>query len=94
MKGLNAVVPFVQVVDKFGQRWRALKPQEMKDWSMTEVDRVFAALTQWREMFQEHKDKVRGWGKGDSLPAMGFQGWRRFYERDMSFILVRYGVFT
>ena len=31
----------------------------MKDWSAAEVDRVFAALVDWREQFQEHKNKVR-----------------------------------
>lgn len=30
----------------------------MKDWSATEVDRVFAALDDWREQFTEHKEKV------------------------------------
>lgn len=30
----------------------------MKDWSAAEVDRVFAALTDWREQFTEHKSKV------------------------------------
>ncbi|CAN0055160.1 unnamed protein product, partial [Sphacelaria rigidula] len=45
-------------MDKFGQRWRALKPQEMKDWSTPEVERVFAALSDWREQFHEHKKKA------------------------------------
>lgn len=72
-KGLNAFVPLVQVVDKFGQRWRALKPQEMKDWSTTEVDRVFAALSQWREQFQEHKNKVGGGGGGTPGLLGGFK---------------------
>lgn len=45
-------------MDKFGQRWKALKPQEMKDWSTGEVERVFAALDDWREQFQEHGIKV------------------------------------
>lgn len=30
----------------------------MKDWSSVEVDRVYAALADWREQFQEHKSKV------------------------------------
>lgn len=47
-----------QAIDKFGARWRALKPQEMKDWTAGEVDRVFAALDDWREQFTEHKNKV------------------------------------
>ncbi|CAN0042899.1 unnamed protein product [Ascophyllum nodosum] len=52
------VIQLNQTLEKFGQRWRALKPQEMKDWSALEVDRVFAALIDWREQFQEHKSKV------------------------------------
>lgn len=47
-----------QTIDKFGARWRALKPQEMKDWSTAEVERVFTALGDWREQFQEHQSKV------------------------------------
>lgn len=30
----------------------------MKDWSQPEVERVFAALSDWREQFTEHKNKV------------------------------------
>lgn len=32
----------------------------MKDWSAAEVERVFAALVDWREQFQEQKNKVGG----------------------------------
>jgi len=41
----------------------------MKDWSPPEVERVFAALSDWREQFTEHKNKVmirkrlKGWGE-------------------------------
>lgn len=48
-----------QAIDKFGGRWRALKPKEMKDWSAPEVERVFASLLDWREQFTEHQTKVR-----------------------------------
>lgn len=30
----------------------------MKDWSRVEVDRIYVALADWREQFQEHKSKV------------------------------------
>lgn len=56
---LRAVDLRAQGIEKFGQRWRALKPQEMKDWSAPEVERVFAAMGDWREQFQEHKNHVR-----------------------------------
>lgn len=48
----------MQALDEFGQRWRALKPQEIKDWSPPEVEGVFRALCDWREQFEEHKKQV------------------------------------
>lgn len=63
-----------QAIDKFGGRWRALKPQEMKDWSAPEVERVFAALGDWREQFAEHKTKV--WWDGTAWDGMGREGRR------------------
>ncbi|CAB1119426.1 unnamed protein product [Ectocarpus sp. CCAP 1310/34] len=60
LKGVleEEVMQLNQTIDKFGARWRALKPQEMKDWSTAEVERVFTALGDWREQFQEHQSKA------------------------------------
>ncbi|CAM9184751.1 unnamed protein product, partial [Discosporangium mesarthrocarpum] len=51
-------VQLSQIIDKFGQRWRALKPQEMNDWSTDNVAKVFSSLVEWREQFEEHSTKV------------------------------------
>ncbi|CAM9203957.1 unnamed protein product, partial [Ectocarpus fasciculatus] len=60
LKGVleEEVMQLNQTIDKFGARWRALKPQEMKDWSTAEVERVFTSLDDWREQFQEHQSKA------------------------------------
>eukprot|EP00605_Chrysophyceae_sp_TOSAG23-4_P002934 GSChrysophyteH1.ASY1.ANO1.3229.1 assembled CDS len=40
-------------IDKFGSRWRQLKPTEIKSWEYSEVLRVFDALEDWRKQFDE-----------------------------------------
>jgi len=40
-------------IDKFGSRWRQLKPTEIKSWEYSEVIRVFEALDDWRKQFDE-----------------------------------------
>jgi hypothetical protein len=42
------VIVLNQTLDKFGQRWRALKPTDLKDWNPEEVAKVFTALDDWQ----------------------------------------------
>jgi hypothetical protein len=42
------VIVLNQTLDKFGQRWRALKPTDLKDWASDEVAKVFTALDDWQ----------------------------------------------
>jgi hypothetical protein len=43
-----------QTLDKFGQRWRALKPTDLKDWNPEEVAKVFTALDDWQAQVIMH----------------------------------------
>ncbi|CAM9185799.1 unnamed protein product, partial [Choristocarpus tenellus] len=66
-----------QAIDKFGQRWQALKPQEMKEWSPAEVSRVYSSLEDWREQFQEHKGKAEALKENCTsfgMPVVRFEG--------------------
>ncbi len=40
-------------IDKFGSRWRQLKPTEIKSWEYSEVLRVFESLDDWKKQFDE-----------------------------------------
>jgi hypothetical protein len=41
-------------IDKFGKRWRQLKPTgEVKSWENSEVMKVFEALDDWKKQFEE-----------------------------------------
>jgi dynein heavy chain 2 len=42
-----------QQIDKFGNRWRQLKPTEVNSWEYSEIERIFAALEDWKTQFAE-----------------------------------------
>ena len=45
--------------EKFGQRWRALKPQELKNWEADEVAKVFSSLDDWSQQFKDLQQKAQ-----------------------------------
>jgi dynein heavy chain 2 len=47
------VVTLNMSIDKFGNRWRQLKPGDVKNWEYSEVKKIFAALEDWKQQFQE-----------------------------------------
>ena len=51
----RAVVDCNMELDKFGQRWQALKPKELSEWSDEAVQNIFLALAEWRLNFDEIK---------------------------------------
>ena len=42
-----------QQIDKFGNRWKQLKPTEVKSWEYDEVERIFVQLDDWKKQFAE-----------------------------------------
>ena len=40
-------------IDKFGNRWRQLKPTDVKSWEYSEVQRVFESLDDWKKQFED-----------------------------------------
>lgn len=40
-------------IDKFGNRWRQLKPGEVKSWEYADVQRVFESLEDWKKQFND-----------------------------------------
>jgi len=40
-------------IDKFGNRWRQLKPTEAKSWEYSEIQKIFTALEDWKTQFDE-----------------------------------------
>ena len=40
-------------IDKFGNRWKQLKPTDVKSWEYAEVQRVFATLADWKKQFAD-----------------------------------------
>jgi dynein heavy chain 2 len=40
-------------IDKFGNRWRQLKPTDVKSWEYSEVQRVFESLADWKKQFAD-----------------------------------------
>ncbi|CAM9144794.1 unnamed protein product [Heterosigma akashiwo] len=47
-----------QNVDKFAQRWKALKPADMPSWAPEAVAKVFEALEDWNTQFGEIKNQA------------------------------------
>lgn len=45
-------------LDKFSQRWHTLKPTEISTWEKDAVDAIFTSLEEWREQFDEQKNKA------------------------------------
>ena len=45
-------------IDKFGSRWRQLKPTDVKSWEYDEVMRVFDALDDWKKQFAELQEQA------------------------------------
>lgn len=43
-------------MDKFSQRWHALKPTEIANWDDSTVDSIFVAISDWRQQFNEIKE--------------------------------------
>lgn len=40
-------------IDKFGSRWRQLKPTDVKSWEYSEVQKVFEQLDEWKLQFDD-----------------------------------------
>ena len=47
------VVTLNMNIDKFGSRWKQLKPTDVKSWEKDEIQRVFASLEDWKKQFDE-----------------------------------------
>lgn len=43
-------------LDKFSQRWHALKPTEIAEWTPEALSELFQTLLDWKEQFQEIKE--------------------------------------
>ncbi|CAM9134653.1 unnamed protein product [Chrysoparadoxa australica] len=52
------VISLNQGIDKFGQRWQALRPSEQSSWAPEDVAKVFASLDDWKQQLDDHKKKV------------------------------------
>lgn len=40
-------------IDKFGKRWKQLKPTDIKSWEYSEIQKVFESLGDWKKQFSE-----------------------------------------
>ncbi|OQS05963.1 dynein heavy chain [Thraustotheca clavata] len=40
-------------IEKFAQRWSALKPVEISNWDATEVSKIYVAMAEWKEQLNE-----------------------------------------
>jgi dynein heavy chain 2 len=60
LKGVieQEVVELNRSVEKFGGRWKALKPTEMKVWTPEAVSAVFSSLEDWEFQFKELRGKA------------------------------------
>ena len=47
-------------IDKFGNRWRQLKPSDVKSWDYADVQKVFDALADWKKQFAELQEQADG----------------------------------
>lgn len=79
LRGLidEQVAALTSAIDKFGQRWLALKPQEMKGWDTEEVHRVFVSLDDWSQQFSDLRRKAGDLGDNClafAMPAPRFDG--------------------
>lgn len=50
----DEVVTLNENIEKFGARWRQLKPGgEVKSWDMSNVQKIFDNLEDWKKQFQD-----------------------------------------
>ncbi|KDO32540.1 hypothetical protein SPRG_03015 [Saprolegnia parasitica CBS 223.65] len=47
-------------IDKFGQRWCALKPVELSNWANEEVEKIYVALVDWRDQLNDIAGRAKG----------------------------------
>ena len=40
-------------IDKFNNRWKQLKPTEMKSWEYSEILKIFDSLIDWKKQFAD-----------------------------------------
>ncbi len=45
-------------IDKFGSRWKQLKPTDVKTWEKSEIERVFTALEDWQNQFNQLQEQA------------------------------------
>ena len=45
-------------IDKFGNRWRQLKPTDVKSWEYAEVQKVFETLADWKKQFADLEESA------------------------------------
>ena len=52
-----------QAIDKFAERWRALRPAELRDWDAASVARTFDELDEWRAQLEDFKERAAELGE-------------------------------
>lgn len=52
------VIEANQAIDKFAERWRALRPTDLTAWDAASVGRVFRELDEWSAQLEDFKDRA------------------------------------
>lgn len=61
-------------VEKFGNKWRQLKPTDTKSWDPKDIQKVFDSLDDWKEQFTELQGRTTK--HADARVAFGMKGAR------------------